>query len=633
MSKSEKGEDYDQLGERNYASSNAKTSVEFHDWRNARRGSEIHRVGYYADEPLILKTDDGAWLCSISTGDRPEGMPGQHSVARRSTDRGRSWSDPVDIEPASGPEGSKTSLVKVPSGRIYAFYTHNTDNLREVIADDPPYKGGKCRCVDSLGYFVFKYSDDHGRSWSEKRYPINVREMEIDRKNPYKGKVRFFWNSARSFIYDGAVYVPLTKVGGMGKGVFKSSEGVLLKSENIMTEKDPENITWQTLPDGDKGLRAPEGGGPIAEEHSYVVLSDGSFYCVYRTIDGYPTCTYSRDGGHSWTKPQYQRYADGHLMKHPRAANFAWRCSNGKYLYWFHNHGGHFIRESAAYNGRYPYQNRNPVWLCGGIEGDTLEGKIIKWSQPEVALYDDDTFIRMSYPDLIEEQGKVFLTESNKHVARVHEIDSTLLEGLWNQFENSTVTTDGLILHLPDGFAHKEIEMPRLPEFITRDYDRKDYGTKDLRQGFSVDLWICLNSLEAGQVILDSRTESGKGLCIKTTRCSTLEVVMNDGRTENHWDCDPGMLTRNKLHHVAVIVDGGPKIIIFVVDGKVCDGGEFRQFGWGHFSPNLRDVNGAKTARIGQGLKGEVRTLRFYGRYLRTSEVIGNYRAGLQGRN
>ena len=58
-------------------------------------------------------------------------------------------------------------------------------------------------------------------------------------------------------------------------------------------------------------------------------------------------------------------------------------------------------------------------------------------------------------------------------------------------------------------------------------------------------------------------------------------IILNDGRTESRWDCDPGFLQTNKLHHLVVIVDGGPKIISFIVDGVFCDGQDFRQFGWG----------------------------------------------------
>ena len=205
---------------------------------------------------------------------------------------------------------------------------------------------------------------------------------------------------------------------------------------------------WETLPKGDIGLRTPPGGGPIAGEQSYTVMGDGSLYCVYRTIDGHPAFTYSRDGGRTWDVPRYKAFADGRLMKHPRAANFAWRASNGKYLYWFHNHGGRFIREHPD-RPSMGYHDRNPVWLCGGAERDTPGGRVIDWSQPEIVLYHDDPQTRMSYPDLVEEGGKYFLTETEKAVARVHEIEAGLLNDLWGQFENRSRATRGVILELP----------------------------------------------------------------------------------------------------------------------------------------------------------------------------------------
>lgn len=593
------------------------------DWRNIRNGWEIP-TETYADQPYVVKTGDGAWLVCVTTGAGLEGQAGQHAVTLRSTNHGRTWEPPVDVEPAGGPEASYAVMLKVPSGRVYIFYNHNTDNIRQVTADDPPYEGGWCKRVDSLGHFVFKYSDDHGRSWSGTRYDIPVREFEIDRKNPYAGKIRFFWNVGKAFRHEEAGYVPLHKVGGFGEGFFTSNEGVLLRSNNILTEPDPDKIRWETLPDGDIGLHAPPGGGPIAAEQSFSVLSDGSLYCVYRTIDGHPAFTYSRDNGRTWDIPQYKRYADGTLVKHPRAANFAWRCENGKFLYWFHNHGGRFIREDPQ-RRTMAYRDRNPVWLSGGIEVDSPAGKVIRWSQPEIVLYDDDTFVRMSYPDLVEDGGKYYLTETQKDIARVHEIDPSLLEGLWNQFNHRSVAADGLVLDLPenDRSMPKTAAMPELPAFLERDNQRPDHGGKDLRAGFSIGLWLRLGSLKSGQILLDSRLENGQGLCLRTTDQGTIEIVLNDGRTENRWDSDPGMIAAGKLHHVAVIVDGGPKIITFVVDGKLCDGGDYRQFGWGRFSPNLYHANGGGVVRIAPSVKH----LRIYSRYLRTSEAIGNCRA------
>jgi len=589
------------------------------DVRHIANGREIP-TSSYSDQPYIVRTDDGAWLCCVTTGAGHEGAPGQHVVTMRSTDRGRTWSRPVAVEPPDGPQASYAVMLKVPSGRVYIFFNHNTDRVQQVKRHDGK---GVFKRVDSLGHFVFKYSDDHGKSWSAQRHDIPVREFACDRENVYEGKLRFFWNVGKPIVHDGAAFVSLHKVGKMGEGFFAQSEGVLLKSDNILTQADPAKLRWETLPDGDVGLRTPPGGGPVSEEHSYCVLSDGSLYCVYRSIDGYPVEAYSRDGGHTWTTPRYKHYADGCPMKHPRAANFVWKCSGGKYLYWYHNHGGRFIGErpdapAIAYN------DRNPVWLCGGEEIDTPGGREIRWTQPEIVLYDDDPFVRMSYPDLVEENGGLYLTETQKHVARVHEVEASLLEGLWGQFSNAAPVTEGLLVDMrapmPDSVA-----TPCLPEFLTRDNARPDYGTKDLRAGFTVDLWLQLDGLEPGQTLLSARDDTGHGWALTTTHPGAVQIALNDGRTESSWACDPGLLTRGTLHHLVAIVDGGPKLILFVVDGMLSDGGEHRQFGWGRFSPNLRDANGAGRLAI----SGAVRGLRIYDRALRVSEAIGNYRGGL----
>lgn len=574
----------------------------------------------YADQPYIVKTDEGAWLCVLTTGKGVEGAGGQHVVSTRSTDRGKTWSPLVDIEPADGPEASYAVVLKVPSGRVYVFYNHNTDNVREIKGDDPPYKGGIVRRVDSFGHFVFKYSDDHGRTWSGSRYEIPQREFEIDRKNVYGGKIKFFWNVGRAFEYRGAGYVPLHKVGGFGEGFFTSSEGVLLRSANILTERDPEKIVWETLPEGDKGIRTPAGGGPVAEEQSFSILSDGSIFCVFRTIDGHSAYSYSRDGGRTWEPSQYMRYADGRLMKHPRAANFAWRCANGKFLYWFHNHGGRFILEHPR-RRTIAYEERNPVWLVGGVEVDSPRGKEIAWSQPEIAIYDDDPWIRMSYPDLVEDGGRYYLTETQKDVARVHEIDAALLEGLWNQATAAGVPRPGLLLEADRPGA---VAAPELPQFVGRS-TRADHGLADFRAGVAIELWA---SGKAGDVLASNRTPDGRGFTLQVIAGGAVEIAMGDGRVESRWRSDAGAIEPGRARHITVIVDGGPKIVSFVTDGRFNDGGEERQFGWGRYHPHLRSLNGSPQLMVGDG----VARIRLYGRALRVSEAVALFRAGKETR-
>lgn len=590
------------------------------DWRNIRTGREIPTQSY-SDQPYIVTTEDGAWLCVMTTGAGTEGATGQHVVSLRSRDQGRSWEPAVALEPADGPEASYAVLLKAPGGRIFAFYNHNTDNVRRVRADNPPFSDGWCRRVDSLGHFVCKFSDDHGRSWSDGRFDLPVREMAIDRDNADGGQLRYFWNVGKPFVHDGAAFVSLHKVGGFGEGFFTRSEGVLLRSPDLLQVSDPADATWETLPEGDCGLRAPTPeGGSVAEEQSYSVLSDGSFYAVYRTIDGYPVHCYSRDGGRTWSAPKYKTYDDGRMMKNPRAANFAWRCSNGRYLYWFHNHGGPFVNRSNGYN------DRNPVWLCAGEEVDGPHGRVIRWSQPEIVLYDDDPLVRMSYPDLVEDGDRLFLTETQKDKARVHEIDAAFLQTLWGQFELREVARRGLLLDWK-ATAPAKLQAPSLPAFLQADTARHDYGTLNLRAGMTLDLVVHLDTLRPGQVLVDNRLPDGRGLCVQTTQHGTIEVVLNDGRSDNRWDCDRELLAPRTRHHVGIVIDGGPGVIHFVVDGAQCNGGADRQFGWGRLSPNLRAANGATELRVGAGLEG----LRVYGRALMTTEVIGNWRASRSG--
>jgi hypothetical protein len=307
----------------------------------------------------------------MTTGRGLEGTGGQHIVATRSTDDGRTWTPLVDIEPADGPEASWAMPLITPQGRIYVFYTYNAQNLPEVRADTEYAR----RRVDTLGEYAFKFSDDGGRSWSGQRWFIPVRETGIDRRNPYKGSVRFFWGVGKPVVHEGVAYLGFSKVGRFGEGFIAESEAWFLRSDNLLVEADPAKIRWETLPEGDSGLKAPE--GPIAEEANLTVLSDETLFCTYRTVAGHPCHAYSRDGGRSWTKPEYMTYlAGGSKVSNPRAANFVRKLTEGayagRYIYWFHNNCAKTY--SSLPEG---YGSRNPAWLLGGVEVDGEEGKVL----------------------------------------------------------------------------------------------------------------------------------------------------------------------------------------------------------------------------------------------------------------
>lgn len=612
------------------------------DYRHVETGYEIPSEGY-CDQPYVVINADGSWTCLLTTGVGHEGDHGQHIVATISHDRGRTWSELCDIAPATGPEASWVMPLRVPdTGRIYAFYTYNKENLREVKRVD----GGIYTRVDSLGTYAYKYSDDCGRTWSDERYEIPMREFECDRTNAYSGAVMFFWGVGKPFTHKGAAYVCASKIGGFGTGFFAQNEGVLFRSANLLTEHDPAKHEWETLPEGDIGLRTPEGGGPIAGEFNATPLSDGSLYGTFRTIDGYSCHAISRDNGRNWDI-DWMRYAPGgRRVKNPRSANFVRRFSNGKYLYWYCFNGGEVLAQSPDANAGDAYENRNPIWLSGGVENNGT----IHWSQPEIILYDDKIGSRMSYPDFIEDDGRIFITETQKEIARVHELDRDLLEALWNQHEVNEPANSGLVLDLEgDACAHGSlVDMPKLPQL----FDRDDCPLDDVsetssgipprlvasRGGFTLELWIRFNDLDPWQVLFDSRGPEGRGLFVQLTDRGTIKLHIvsraygtpgarkGSGMVECAADCDIGLLHPGALHQVLFSVDGGPKIVTVMVDGVLCDGGRDRQFGWSRFHPGLLSPNGAPQARLAPSLNGALEQVRLYDRYLLTSEGVGNWR-------
>ncbi|NCO37399.1 MAG: hypothetical protein COZ06_08140 [Armatimonadetes bacterium CG_4_10_14_3_um_filter_66_18] len=559
------------------------------DLRNLRTGNRIPDEGY-CDQPYVVVTKDGNWLCLLTTGRGPEGDRGQHVISTISADKGRTWSEPVPLEPADGPESAYSAPLLTPSGRVYAFYGYNGDNLTSLDGWKGKFRG------DMLGWCVTRYSDDSGRTWSE-RHRLPMRATACDRSNDWQGKHQIWWTIDKPVTHGGHAYFALTK---LGRYMLDMGEGWVFHSDNLLTEPDFAKVRWELLPEGEHGIRAPEFGS-VQEEHNVVPLSDGSFYCVYRTTTGYPCHSYSRDGGRTWTKPERMTYAPGgRPIKTPRACPKVWRTSNGRYLFWFHNHDGK------------SFEGRNPAWIAGGLEKDGF----LLWSQPEILLYDPDANVRMSYPDLIEQDDRFWVTETQKTVARVHEVEPALLQGVWNQQETRSAATAGLVLNLDEArLGPHEASVP---------------GRLDLREtgGLSVEVWVTFRDLAAGQVVLDSRNEHGAGMALLTTEGGTVRLVLSDGKAKATWECDPGLLTPGKLHHLVATVDAGPRVLTFVVDGVLCDGGSAREYGWGRYADDLGDVTGTGRLRVAPTLTGSLRCVQVYSRPLRTSEAIGNWRSG-----
>jgi len=569
------------------------SSIQGHTWQhkdphNIRNGSPIPNEGY-CDEPYVVLLEDGTWLCTLTTGPLQEGHVAQHVVCTRSRDHGKTWSDLVDIEPSEGPEASWIVPLKTPGGRVYGFYTYNGENVRTL--------SGEAIRADTLGWYCYRFSDDGGLTWSRERYRVPLRVTACDRTNDWNGQVQLFWGIDKPWILDGSVYFAFTK---LGRYMLEQGEGWLLRSDNILWEKDPTKIHWELLPEGEHGLRHPDFGS-TQEEHNAVPLNDGkSLYCVYRTTLGHPCHTYSRDSGKTWNLPEPMTYSpQGPLIKTPRACARVWKTRSGRYLFWFHNHGGR------------DFNDRNPAWISGGLEHDGF----LHWSQPEILLYDPDPKIRMSYPDLIEQDGRTWITATNKSMARVHEIDPDLLEGLWSQGRENKAPQQGRVLHLSErSFTPSEVK-------LACPLDLDETG------GFTLEGWFSPSAKEQG-VFLDSRNEQGNGFVLEQTERNTFVVSLFQGQNRACWESDERLLHEEHPHHIAVIVDHGPKLILFVIDGVLCDGGQGRQYGWGRYEGEFGRLNPAGRIRLGPALSERCLKLRIYSRALRISEAVACFQEG-----
>lgn len=70
------------------------------DWRLISNGQKIYEHGY-CDQPYIVTTSDDTWVCTFTTSPGEEGGKIQYIASASSDDRGKTWTEPVEIESAT----------------------------------------------------------------------------------------------------------------------------------------------------------------------------------------------------------------------------------------------------------------------------------------------------------------------------------------------------------------------------------------------------------------------------------------------------------------------------------------------------------------------------------------------------
>ena len=519
------------------------------DPRDMSAGSLIHTWDY-SDQPycvvvtqkhLLPLSAQSLFVCSVTVNDGArEGKSGEHIVSVTSSDQGRTWSEPVALEPTSvarGIDNAYSTIVLVPSGRIYCIYNMNLDNIHTL-------NGKNISRVDEIGHFVMRYSDTAGKSWSKERYEVPYRLTEVDLANSFGGKTKIMWSVDQTKVRNGTAYFAFTKIGSYTQN--PPQEGWILASSNILTETDASRISWSLLPEGDHGA-APIGqacafpsndSSCVAEEWHIIPLAQTpGFYAVFRTSQGVLGSSRTADStartgwvpssaAQFWPSPTSAGRAGGGALKNPRGPITLKRFRNGLYLLLWYFNG-----ETGFGNGkdRENLNNRMPYWISSGRE--TAEGDIL-FSAPEIVLYNRSAIYntakgvaRPGYPDFIEDiDGSVFITETNKQSALCHRVDPALLQLLWGQETRRTVAA-GPVHQIGAGATTQPLPPHTLPTLS------KPWAPG---AGLTIELWLtahakaetATNLVQAGRVTLNVTRDAWPG---RQMHAHGLTLTLRDG--------------------------------------------------------------------------------------------------------
>jgi len=552
------------------------------DQRKIENGFEIYDATY-VDQPYVLQLPD-KWICIYTMSPKGEGETGEHVSSSISYDQGQSWIKGTNIEPSNinGPSSFYAVPYLTSSGRIYVFYGYNKDNVPDSLINYVR--------TDMVGVLAFKYSDDNGLTWSN-RYEINLPVTHVDLLNPWHGKYQSFWTICKPITANNQMYFAITKNSTY-------SEGRIVNCPNINTEQDADKLIWNVYPGGDRGIHNYSFSS-YQTEFNLVQINANSFACVNRTEMGFPAISYSTDTCKTWSLPVEMKYGSGNIIKNPIACARIFKCSNGNYILWYHN------------NGTVGYAHRNPVWVSGGVANN---GTII-WSQPEILLYSPDTTTIISYPDLIENNGHYWVTETQKRIARIHEVDSKLLNGLWNQAAERTIISNGLMMNYSSQNNSN----------IGKSFN---LGSFQQGAGETIDLDFVYSASLKGQTILSCKDSTNSiGFDIGLTTSNSAKLTLYDGvNTPVSFETGINALVPGQKNRVAFVVDGLSKVMTVMVNGVLWDGGTEQKFGWKFLSP-IFGAPATVFSVIPSALKSSINSVRVYDRYLTTSELLSNYMA------
>ena len=330
---------------------------------------------------LVFDGPDGS-LMAVWTQSTAEGEPNQRIVFARSDDEGKTWTAPKIIAgptpPAVGNLASWGFPLVSRAGRIYVLYSKHVGIFDTFF--------------HTTGLMAGVYSDDAGQRWSAPQV-IPMPRSQYDNPDPQYPANWIVWQKPLR-LSEGKYFVGFTR--WVSQAVrhdpptesWTSAEAVVefMRFENVDAHPEPKDLQISFFAQNERAIRVSHPDGPevsVVQEPSIIKLPNGDLFTALRTCTGHPYYTTSTDAGRSWSAPAPIRYTDdGPAVEHPLSPCPIYDLGDGRYLFMYHNHDGHF--------GPWPKEDgiRRPLWMSLGAYRKEARQPI--WFSPPKFFFDND---------------------------------------------------------------------------------------------------------------------------------------------------------------------------------------------------------------------------------------------------
>lgn len=222
--------------------------------------------------PALEVLEDGTLVAAYDRrNNSASDLPGDLDLmVRRSTDKGRTWSEPqvvLDYDNGVG-AGDPSLLLDRETGRLFMFHAHGPAGVGFFNSGD-----GNSNDSQDILHTDYSYSDDGGLTWKTRRITEDI-------KDP----------SWLGIFASSGTGIQLSNGRLVQQYAYDSGNGIYA----VSVYSDDHGETWQ----------AGEPVGPGMDENKTVELADGRVMLNSRTSEGpYRLIAYSEDGGQTYSDP------------------------------------------------------------------------------------------------------------------------------------------------------------------------------------------------------------------------------------------------------------------------------------------------------------------------------------------